>query len=130
LWAGIPINNPRKENWAETDNPSIRKRRKLNIEGRQFLILDEVSMCTKQLKYRGSGIVTRVRAAEGVGMASECFGGMDVIDFGDFHQFPPVGNPGAGAALYCDRPDTDDAHALKERSIFMEYDHVVILREQ
>jgi len=69
-----------------------------------------------------------VRAAEGVGTASECFGGMDVIDFGDFHQFPPVGNP--SAALYCDRPDTDDAHALKGRSIFMEYDHVVILREQ
>jgi hypothetical protein len=127
-WAGIPINNPRKENWAETDNPSIRKRRKLNIEGRQFLILDEVSMCTKQLKYRGSEIVTRVRAVEGVGTALECFGGMDVIDFGDFHQFPPVGNP--GAAIHCDRPNTDDAHALKGRSIFMEYDHVVILRKQ
>jgi hypothetical protein len=127
-WAGIPINSPRKENWAETDNPTIRKRRKQNIGGRQFLICDEVSMCTKQLKYRGSEIVTRARAAEGVGTASECFGGMDVIDFGDFHQFPPVGNP--SAALYCDRPETDDAHALKGRSIFMEYDHVVILREQ
>ena len=63
-------------------------------------------MCTKQLKYRGSEIVTRVREAEGVGTVSECFGGMDIIDFGDFHQFPPVGN--AGAALYCDRPETDD----------------------
>jgi len=127
-WAGIPINNPRKENWVETDNQSIRKRRKQNIEGKQFLICDEVSMCTKQVKYRGSEIVSRVRAAEGVGTASECFGGMDVIDFGDFHQFPPVGN--ASAALYCDRPETDDAHALKGRSNFLEYDRVVILREQ
>ena len=127
-WAGIPIHNPRKENWVETDNPTIRKRRKQNIGGRQFLICDEVSMCTKQLKYRGSEIVTRVRAAEGIGVASESFGGMDVIDFGDFHQFPPVGN--ATAALYCDRPETDDAHALKGRAIFLEQDHVVILREQ
>jgi hypothetical protein len=127
-WAGIPVNCPRKEDWVETDNPATRRKRKLNIGGRQFLICDEVSMCTKQLKYRGSEIVTRVRSVEGVGCASECFGGMDVIDFGDFHQFPPVGN--YGAALYCDRPDTDNAHALKGRSIFLEYDHVVILREQ
>jgi PIF1-like helicase len=127
-WAGIPINSPRKENWVETESQALKKRRKQNIEGRQFLICDEVSMCMKQLKYRGSEIVARVRGAEGIGTASESFGGMDIIDFGDFHQFPPVGN--ASAALYCDRPDTDDAHALKGRSIFLEYDHVVILREQ
>jgi hypothetical protein len=127
-WAGIPINKPRKEDWVETTNQQLRNRRKQNIGGRQFLICDEVSMCTKQLKYRGSEIVSRVRGEEGVGRASECFGGMDVIDFGDFHQFPPVGNP--SAALYCDRPETDDAHGLKGRSIFLEYDKVVILREQ
>jgi PIF1-like helicase len=85
-WAGIPINTPRKEDWVNTENQSIWKRRKENIGGWQFLICDEVSMCMKQLKYRGSEIVSRVRAAEGVGTASECFGGMDVIDFGDFHH--------------------------------------------
>ena len=127
-WAAIPIHNPRKDNWAESNSPSIRLKRKRNITGKQFLICDEVSMCTKQLKYRGSEIVARVRSAEGVGTSSESFGGMDVIDFGDFHQFPPVGN--ANAALYCDRPDTDDAHGLKGRSIFVDYDKVVILREQ
>jgi hypothetical protein len=127
-WAGIPCNNPRKDNWVDTNNQALRKRRKRNIGGRQFLITDEVSMCTKQLKYRGSEIVSTVRASEGVGCSTECFGGMDVIDFGDFHQFPPVSN--ATAALYCDRPDTDNAHALKGRSIFLEYDKVVILREQ
>jgi hypothetical protein len=85
-------------------------------------------MYTKQLKYRDLEIVTWVRAREEVGTASESFGGMDVIDFGDFHQFPPIKN--AAAALYCDRPETDDAHSLKGRSIFTEYNHVVILREQ
>ena len=59
-WAGIPINNPRKENWVELTNHNLRERRKRNIEGRQFLICDEISMCTKQLKYRGSEIVTCV----------------------------------------------------------------------
>ena len=127
-WAGIPINNPRKENWADTNNATIHKKRKQNIGGRQFLICDEVSMCTKQLKYRGSEIVTRTRAAEGVATVSECYGGMDIIDFGDFHQFPPIGNP--SAALYCDRPETDNLHGLKGKSIFLEYDQVVILHEQ
>jgi hypothetical protein len=127
-WAAIPINNPRKEGWVNSSNQSTQKRRKHNICGRQFLITDEVSMCTKQLKYRGSEIVSHVRGLEGIGNRSECFGGMDTIDFGDFHQFPPVGNP--SAALYCDRPDTDDAHSLKGRSIYLEYDKVVILREQ
>jgi hypothetical protein len=127
-WAGIPIHNPRKENWADSSNNALKKRRMQNIGGCQFLICDEISMCTKQVKYRGSEIVSRVRALEGVGHGSESFGGMDIIDFGDFHQFPPVGNP--SAALYCDRPDTDTAHALQGRSIFLEYDNVVILREQ
>lgn len=127
-WAAIPVRGSQKENWVETAAPTSQKKRKLNISGKQFLICDEISMCTKQLKYRGSEIVSQVRATEGVGRVSECFGGMDVIDFGDFHQFPPVGN--TGGALYCDRPDTDNAHGLKGRSIFLEYDHVVILREQ
>jgi hypothetical protein len=127
-WAAIPIHKPRKENWVDSASQTIQKKRRQNICGRQFLITDEVSMCTKQLKYRGSEIVSRVKASEGVGSRTECFGGMDIIDFGDFHQFPPVGNP--TAALYCDRPDTDDVHALKGRSIFLEYDKVVILREQ
>lgn len=127
-WAGIPIHNPRKEDWVDTNNQAIQRRRKQNIYGRQFLITDEVSMCTKQLKYRGSEIVSKVRASEGIGRREESFGGMDIIDSGDFHQFPPVEN--ATAALYCDRPDSDDAHGLKGRSIFLEYDKVVILREQ
>jgi hypothetical protein len=127
-WAAIPINNPRKEDWVSSNNQTTQKRRRHNIYGRQFLIMDEVSMCTKQLKYRGSEIVSNIRASEGVGSSSECFGGMDTIDFGDFHQFPPVGNP--TAALYCDRPETDNAHGLKGRSVFLEYDKVVILREQ
>ena len=127
-WAGIPVTKPRKENWVDGASATIQKRRRQNIYGRQFLICDEVSMCTKQLKFRASEIVSRVREGEGVGTVSECFGGMDVIDFGDFHQFPPVGN--ASAALYCDRADTDDAHGLQGRSIFMEYDKVVILKEQ
>lgn len=58
----------------------------------------------------------------------ECYGGMDIIDFGNFHQFPPIGNP--SAALYWDRPETDNLHVLKERSIFLEYNQVVILHEQ
>ena len=83
---GIPVNCLRKEDWVESDNQATQKKRKLNISSRQFLICDKISMCTKQVKYRGLEIVAWVRAREGVGNASECFGGMDVIDFGDLHQ--------------------------------------------
>ena len=100
-WAGIPINNPCKDSQVETTSQEIQKWWRQNICRQQFLITDEVSMCTKQMKYRGSEIVLRIKASEGVRSCLECFGGMDKIDFGDFHQFPPIGNP--TAALYCNR---------------------------
>ena len=53
---------------------------------------------------------------------------MHIIKCGDFHQFPPVGNP--TGALYVDRPDKDLKQALIGREIFLQFDKVVILNQQ
>jgi len=45
-----------------------------------------------------------------------------------FHQFPPVGNP--TGALYVDRPYKDNKQALIGREIMLQFDTVVILKEQ
>ena len=53
---------------------------------------------------------------------------MHVIKAGDFHQFPPVGNP--TGALYVDRPGQDSKRAILGREIFLQFDKVVILDKQ
>jgi hypothetical protein len=58
----------------------------------------------------------------------EPFGSMHIIKSGNFHQFPPVGNP--TGALYVDRPDKDNKRALLGREIFLQFNKVVILDKQ
>jgi hypothetical protein len=53
---------------------------------------------------------------------------MHIIKAGDFHQFPPVGNP--TGALYIDRHDKDSKHAQLGREIFLQFDKVIILNKQ
>jgi len=53
---------------------------------------------------------------------------MHIIKVGDFHQFPPVGNP--TSALYVDRPANDGKHALLGKEIFLQFDEVIILDKQ
>ena len=62
-------------------------------------------MKTKQVEYMASEIIRNTRAEKGSGNPFAAFSGMDIIDFDDFHQFPPVM---ASQALYCNR-DTDNA---------------------
>jgi hypothetical protein len=80
-------------------------------------------MCTKSLKYQHSEIVSNVRLSQGVRDALRIFGGMDVVDSGNFHQFSPVKN--LMGALYCDRPDMDDSYSKLSCNYFQQYDTVV-----
>ena len=70
-------------------------------------------------------IIGKSRALEEKGRLNEPFGSMHIIQSGDFHQFPPVGNP--TGALYVDK---DDKRALLGREIFLQFDKVVILHQQ
>lgn len=127
-WAVLPIARPKEDHWLEGGSKETLRRRAKNIEGKVFLIEDEVSMEDKALSFDASLAVSRVKGQEGWDQSAyEPYGGMHVIKFGDFHQFPPVKN-GKGA-LYVDRTE-DGRKSQLGRSMFLQFDRVVILREQ
>jgi len=98
------------------------------MRGKEFLIVDEVSMEDKLTAYCLSEIIGKSWAQEEKGKPHEPFGLMHIIKSGDFHQFAPVGNP--TGALYVDRPNQDSKQALLGREIFLQFDTVVILDTQ
>ena len=63
------------------------QRLQVRLEGKSFLIVDEMSMIGHKML---SSLDNRLRA--GTGKADIPFGGMSVILMGDFGQLPPVGN--------------------------------------
>jgi len=92
----------------EKSSKETKKRRRKNIRGKDFVIIDEISMANKIMFWCTSEIVAEVRAEEGKGSLHVPFGGMHVIICGDFHQFPPVGN--VTGTLYCEKiNDSSDA---------------------
>ncbi|EAU80832.2 hypothetical protein CC1G_04942 [Coprinopsis cinerea okayama7 len=128
-WAHIPINVPNiGDDWVSQGGPKRKEARIRKISGKAYLIIDEVSMMTKKMLWNLNQVVRSTQLAAEVGDPSKPFGGMNVILFGDFHQFPPVGNP--TGALYCERPDEDVNSALLGRELFKQFHRVVILRRQ
>ena len=127
-WAGLPNNLPKDDDWLDRSSKASTEKRHANMRGKEFLIVDEVSMEDKSMAYCLSEIVGKSRAQEEKGRPHEPFGSMHVIKTGDFYQFPPVGNP--TGALYVDRPDKDNKQALLGREIFLQFDTVVILDKQ
>lgn len=127
-WAVLPIARPKEDSWLERGSKETLRRRAKNIEGKVFLIEDEVSMEDKALSFDASLAVSKVKGQEGWEQSAyEPYGGMHVIKFGDFHQFPPVKNN--KGALYVDRKE-DGRKSQLGRNMFVQFDRVVILREQ
>ena len=104
-WAGLPIRQPKDDGWLDRVTKPTEEKRRANIQGKEFLIVDEISMEDKVTAYCLSEIIGKSHALEGKGRLHEPYGSMHIIKAGDFHQFPPVGN--AGGALYVDRQDRD-----------------------
>jgi hypothetical protein len=127
-WAAIPTNVPKDDEWLDRTQKVSDEKRRTNLQGKEFLIVDEVSMEDKATAYCLSQIIAKSRASEGKGRPHEPYGSMHIIKAGDFHQFPPVSNP--TGALYVDRPDKDKKRALLGREIFLQFDKVVILDKQ
>lgn len=127
-WAGLGSRLPKDNDWFERATKTTSEKRRANIQGKEFLIVDEVSMEDKAMAYGLSEIIGKTRALEDKGRAHEPFGSMHIIQTGDFHQFPPVGNP--TGALYVDRPEKDKKQDLLGREIFLQFDKVVILEKQ
>ncbi|XP_028413092.1 ATP-dependent DNA helicase pfh1-like [Dendronephthya gigantea] len=94
------------------------QRLQLRLEGKRFLIIDEMSMIGHKML---SWLDNRLRA--GTGKEDVPFGGMSVILMGDFGQLPPVGDrpmyiAGNGSVI------SDHGH-----SMYLTFDHVVILEQ-
>lgn len=73
-------------------------KRLANISGKWYLIIDKYSMLTNDILEFLAGVLgNQHNDLNGVD-ATVPFRGLNVILLGDFHQFPPVGNP--RVALY------------------------------
>ena len=92
------------------------QRLQLRLEGKSFLIVDEMSMIGHKML---SSLDNRLRA--GTGKEDISFGGMSVILMGDFGQLPPVGDrpmyvSGNGSVV------SDHGHSL-----YLMFESVIIL---
>ena len=125
-WAGIR-RSAQSSTWMEKSSEETKARRRKNIQGKDFIIIDEISMLDKVTFWCASEIVAGVRSLNGQSNTHAPFGGAHVIICGDFHQFPPVVNP--KGALYCESV-YDSPEAAFGRSIYNQFDTVVMLRQQ
>nr|GAT47621.1 predicted protein [Mycena chlorophos] len=127
-WAAIPIIQHRRDLPLLT-SPSkrIAERRKENILPTHYLVIDEYSMLTQRVLEMLSQILRAVKAATGLCLPTDSFGNVNIILFGDLHQFPPVGN--IHQALFADR-DTPDFVPSVGLSLYQQFTTVVTLTEQ
>ena len=98
-WAGLPARKqPTGENWMDCSSRAIKERRTKNIMTPSWLAVDESGMLTKDLLCHLSQVTGSVRTGDGRTDSTIALGGLNAILTGDFHQFPPVGQP--DVALY------------------------------
>lgn len=127
----IPIRQPKPETKR---NPRTERMLAEYWSTRSFLIIDEISMVSKKLMAALSENIGRARAHLPDHSTPKPFGGLNVILFGDMHQFPPVIG-GVSSALFvptrrCDIGDKKKKDAIKGRSIYLQFETVVKLRKQ
>ena len=129
-WARLGIRAPNSSDWLLNAPPLTAARRKRNIPGVKTLIIDKYSMLTKVVLACLAEVVEFIRGAHGEGDATKPFGGLNVIMFGDFHQFPPVSNP-TGALYHLSV--ASGSQPLREAAgklLYEQFQTVVILKEQ
>jgi len=125
-WAGLR-QSAQSSKWMEKTSEQTKKKWRKNMKGKNFVIINKISMANKVVFWCMSEIVGEVQAEEGKGDLHTPFGGMHVIICGDFHQFPPVRNP--TSMLYCERPNNSWESALR-CSIYQQFKTVVMLTKQ
>ncbi len=125
---GIPIHAGKGDDWySKGSKRTTVKKRKRNIEGKQYLEVDECSMMTKDMLALVSEVLSKEKSHNGEnGGGTLPFGGMSVILFGDFHQFPPVGN--STVSLYDSRTNEECSNIGK--ALYQLFTTVITLVKQ
>ena len=127
-FAGMGIKTPPLGDWLSSAPKATTAKRYRNIVNKRTLIVDECSMLTKVHLACLSEVISHVRYAHGQGDPALPFGGMNVILFGDFHQFPPIQKSGA---LY--DPTISEKQQIRSAiglEIFNQFKTVINLTEQ
>ena len=75
---------------------------------KRYLIIDEVSMLSRQFLAKLSKIITTVFSCNDTGDSNLPFGGLNVVLVGDFHQFPPVVSGRSAPLYYPNNPHFDN----------------------
>jgi len=88
--------------------------------------LDEFGMLTKDLLCHLSQVTGSVRTGDGRTESTITLGALNVIFIGDFHQFPPVGQP--DVALY--RRECPRHASVVGENIYHQFDTIIQLVEQ
>ena len=91
-----------------------------------WLAVEESGMLTKDLLCHLSQVAGSVRTGDGRTNSTIALGGLNVMLTGDFHQFPPVGQP--DVALY--RKDCPRHASVVGENIYRQFDTVIELVEQ
>jgi hypothetical protein len=97
---------------------------------KRYLIIDEMSMLSRQFLAKLSKILTTVLCRSERGEDSLPFGGLNVILVGDFHQFPPVVSGRTAPLYYPNNPHYDSTDATIGRQLYEQFLTVVRLRQQ
>ena len=96
---------------------------------KHYLIIDEISMVSREMFAKLSNIIGRAKAGQ-VFSSEQPFGGLNVILVGDFHQFPPVAS-GMSSPLYVPcNPSRDSALDMLGRKLYEQFDVVIRLTIQ
>ncbi|KAJ3565753.1 hypothetical protein NP233_g7437 [Leucocoprinus birnbaumii] len=125
-WLGAPINMPKSDNWMENSLDKAKSKRSRNISDKHMLFIDECLMLTSELLGLAEEIISNTQIKDGYGERHQAFGGLNIVLFGDFHQFPPVSRP--KLALYL--PTTLNKRALIGHELYRRFEHVVMLKTQ
>ena len=125
-WASLPCKTPMTNKWITHPNKSTLQKRKSNIDGVLWLMIDEMSMLTTTQLTHLSQITGFVRAGVSAVDSTIPFGGLNIVLLGDFHQFPPVAN--VSKELYNHSPEGDIC--LLGRKYYTQFDVVILLTEQ
>jgi PIF1-like helicase len=126
-WAGVPSRKtPKGDNWMDRSSRTIKDRRNKNMSKPSWLVIDESGMLTKDLLAHLHQVAGSVRTGDGRADATIALGGLNTILTGDFHQFPPVGQP--DVALY--RSEHPRQSSIVGENIYNQFETVVELVQQ